>query len=186
MTVLEMPKKSKREILKELAAEINNHHSLFEESFRTSLEHGIEVGMLLIQAKNHAGHGNWTIWVNAFCPFKLRMAEYYMLVAKGWKELKTQSIADLTLTEVIKLLRQSNKINKNHNNKDTLPKDLQKELATLNKIFLEGTQSIKRIKEIERKKGKKVWARNGMALALVAKRAERMIEDWSEYFGKRN
>ena len=177
-----MPKKSKREILKELAAEINNHHSLFEESFRTSLEHGIEVGMLLIQAKNHAGHGNWTIWVNAFCPFKLRMAEYYMLVAKGWKELKTQSIADLTLTEVIKLLRQSNSPNKDREKKDTLPKDTGKLVVALSKSCLETKHLIERLDERE---GKGFWAKDDPAVARFAKRAEDLLEALREYLGKR-
>jgi len=178
----EMPKKSNREILKELAPEINKYHRVVEESLQTSLEYAIRAGILLIRAKFHARHGNWIVWVNASCDFGLRTAQFYMQLATHRKELNAKSISHLTVSDAVKLLQQSNKSNKNHNNKDPLPKDTGKLVAAFSKSCLETKHLIERIDE---KEGKEFWAKDDPTVARSAKRAENLMEALSEYFGKR-
>ncbi len=192
MTILvEMPKKDKKEIIVGgLVTEIKHHHGLFQESARMTVRHAIKVGILLIQAKRQVGHGNFTTWITASCPFKPRMAEFYMQVARRRKELeklKSKSIADLTLSGATKLLQQSNRPNKNRNNKDRnnkdpLPKETGKLAAAASKSCLETKHVIERLDE---RGGKGFWAKDDPAVARFAKRAEDLLEALSDYLGKR-
>ena len=183
MNVLTMPKKSEKEIsLGELTAEINKRHRLLEESARTTLQHAIEVGILLIRAKPQVGHGNWTTWIAASCPFQERMAQIYMQIAERREELaKAKSISDIA--GAIKQLQQSNRPNKNRNNKDTLPKETGKLAAAASKSCLETKHLIERIDERE---GKGFWAKDDPAVARVAKRGKELMSALIERFGERD
>jgi hypothetical protein len=90
----------------ELADRINAEHEEVKKAFRHGAEHAIEAGRLLVQAKATVRHGQWMEWVAENCLFSERTAQLYMRLAQEWPlvESKTQRIADLTLSDAIKLL----------------------------------------------------------------------------------
>ena len=46
-----------------LAARINEHHAACEQAMNTGLQHALEVGRLLVEAKAQVPHGEWAEWV---------------------------------------------------------------------------------------------------------------------------
>ena len=90
----------------ELPARINDTHEKVKQSLQRGAEHAIEAGRLLLQAKATVRHGNWLEWVGANCKFSERTAQLYMRLAeeRPLLESKPQRIADLTITDAIKLL----------------------------------------------------------------------------------
>lgn len=163
------------------AAQINRRHDLVRKSARKALLHAIKAGILLRRVKRREGYGNFTVWIAAHCTFSPRTAQFYMKVAGHRKELKkAKSISDLT--GAIKLLRKSNRPNKNGDNKDTLPKDTGKLVAALSKSCLETKHLIERIDE---KEGKEFWAKADPTVARVAKRAEDLMSALRVWFGER-
>lgn len=139
------------------AAQINKRHDLVRKSARKALVNAIKAGILLRRVKRRVGHGNFTVWIAAYCTFSPRTAELYMKVA-GHKEelLKTKSIS--FLTGAIKLLRQSNSPDKNGEKKDT---DLQDDLAALSKTLVTARTLMQRI---EKKRGWQFWRRGNKGL----------------------
>ena len=85
----------------------------------------------------------------------------------------------------MKLLRKSNKSNKNRNNKETLLKELREEYAKLSKSLVTTRKSIRRINEIEKNEGIKVWPQSSVTLTRIAKRAENLMSALREWFGER-
>jgi hypothetical protein len=94
--------------LAELEAQIKENHDLFLVSFRSSLGHALRVGQLLLQVKEHLGHGPFTGWVGSRCPFSVESARAYMRVARNLASVeegsKRQFATGLTLTDVLKRL----------------------------------------------------------------------------------
>jgi hypothetical protein len=90
----------------DLATRINAAHEEVKKALWRGAEHAIEAGRLLLQAKATVRHGNWIEWVGANCRFSERTAQLYMRLAQDAPSLeaKTQRIADLTVTDAIKLL----------------------------------------------------------------------------------
>src|SRR5215471_7836300 len=84
----------------ELPARIDDAHEKVKQSLQRGAEHAIEAGRLLLQAKATVRHGNWLEWVGANCKFSEHKAQLYMRLL----ESKPQRIADLTITDAIKLL----------------------------------------------------------------------------------
>lgn len=73
-----------------VADEINQEHELFTTSMRTSLDHAIRCGQLLIEQKERLEHGEWLPWVMENCAFSERHAQRYMELA-----LNTTRVSDL-------------------------------------------------------------------------------------------
>jgi len=92
--------------LKSLAGTINDTHAAAGASFRAGVQHAMEAGRLLIEAKEQVGHGEWLPWLRANCEFSERTAQAYMRVAKraGELEASPQRVADLPLREALALL----------------------------------------------------------------------------------
>jgi len=92
--------------LAKLANRINEHHRQAEAAIRSGLEHALEAGRLLVEAKTKCPHGGWGDWVESNCEFSQRTAQAYIRVAKRWPEIeaKAQSSADLTIDGALQLL----------------------------------------------------------------------------------
>jgi hypothetical protein len=78
---------SREHALDQLAVEVNQHHSTFICSIRTSLDHARAAGCTLRRAKNLLSHGEWTAWVQDHCKFSLRTAQKYLSLARMWNKL---------------------------------------------------------------------------------------------------
>jgi protein gp37 len=72
-----------QQLLPSLARQINAAHEAAVGSARDAIEHTIEVGNLLIEAKTKVKHGEWQDWVETNCQFSYRMCAKYMGVAKS-------------------------------------------------------------------------------------------------------
>lgn len=92
--------------LAKLATEINEHHRAAETALRSGLEHALEAGRLLMEAKGRCQHGTWGGWLEEHFEGSERTARVYMQVAKRWPEIqaKRQHVADLTFRDALKLL----------------------------------------------------------------------------------
>jgi hypothetical protein len=97
--------------LAELARLIREYQAQGLVAYRTSLEHAVMVGKLLLRAKQLLPHGEFTAWRKANCPrIGEGTARAYMRVAKADKlaaraiDPKRQSAAVLTLTDALKQL----------------------------------------------------------------------------------
>lgn len=90
--------------LDELAVEINEHHHAAEASMRSGLEHALEAGRLLIEAKRQCAYGTWGAWIGANCEFSERTAQAYMRLSRRWPELegKAQRVADLSFRRAMR------------------------------------------------------------------------------------
>jgi hypothetical protein len=94
--------------LADLAVRIKAEHEAAASAMQRSVEHAINVGELLIQAKALLKHGQWLPWLEEHCAMPERTAQFYMRVARHRKiveaEGKYARLADLTLEGVQKLL----------------------------------------------------------------------------------
>jgi hypothetical protein len=93
-------------LLPRLATEINKHCAAVKKAGRSAVEHAIEAGEKLIEAKRHAGHGNWLSWLCDNCPLlPERTAQLYMQMADHKDELaKSATVADLGFRQAVKML----------------------------------------------------------------------------------
>jgi ParB-like chromosome segregation protein Spo0J len=88
-----------------LAERINAEHAQCEAGFRAGLDHAIEAGRLLIEAKALCGHGGWLAWLAENCAVSQRTAQAYMRLARNQTALSnTQRVADLPMREALALL----------------------------------------------------------------------------------
>jgi len=104
--------------LPELARDINAEHELARAAFQKGLEHGRNVGELLLKAKAQikAQGGKWLPWLLENCDVGVRMAQAYMRLAERWPQLvraveDTQRVAyleDLPMREALALLATHN------------------------------------------------------------------------------
>ena len=92
--------------LAQLAAEINACHAQALAAARTALEHARRAGLLLTEAKQACGHGQWLPWLQANVSFSERTAQGYIQIAGRWQELESnpQRIADLTVRGALDFL----------------------------------------------------------------------------------
>jgi len=67
----------KHDVLPTLAGNIMRAHAEAERSLRSSVEHAIRAGELLLQAKKTCGHGSWSIWLRDNIDFSERLAQAY-------------------------------------------------------------------------------------------------------------
>jgi hypothetical protein len=92
--------------LPDLAARIRLYHRKTSESLRESVQHAMDAGDLLIEAKAQLKHGQWLPWLSEHCAISERSAQLYMRVAKGRAviEVKSAQFADLNLNQIAALL----------------------------------------------------------------------------------
>jgi hypothetical protein len=94
--------------LADLAARINAEHEAVIHAIGRGLDHAINCGRLLIEAKAQLEHGQWLPWLRDHCPASLpeRTASHYMRLARGASELEAKSatVADLSVRDALRLL----------------------------------------------------------------------------------
>src|SRR5271169_5322727 len=78
--------------LADLARRINIAH---ETVVASSIEHAVEAGKLLLEAKAQVPHGEWMKWLKANCKVSGRTARLYMQIANDPSRMAT--VANLTL-----------------------------------------------------------------------------------------
>jgi hypothetical protein len=87
-----------------LAARINERHALALGAARTAIEHALEVGRLLIEAKTQVAHGKWLPWIEANLTFGPRQAQKYIRLAQHGDAAKCDSNSHLTINQAVALL----------------------------------------------------------------------------------
>ena len=90
-----------------LAERINREHRAAEVALNTGLEHALEAGRLLIEAKAQVAHGEWLPWLERHFEGAPRTARVYVQLARRWpqiKEAKRQRVANLSVRSAVKLL----------------------------------------------------------------------------------
>jgi hypothetical protein len=92
-----------------LAERINAEHRACQAAARTSLEHAMNAGDLLIEAKAECPHGTWQDWFDANLKgsLSLRTAQVYMYLARRREEVgeaKAQSSALTSIAHALHLL----------------------------------------------------------------------------------
>jgi hypothetical protein len=86
---------------------INAEHHACEAAVNAALEHAMNAGDLLLEAKDKAPHGTWQGWLEGNFDGSIRTAQAYMRVAARRAEVeaaKTQSSAPLSLDGALKAL----------------------------------------------------------------------------------
>jgi hypothetical protein len=68
--------------LDSLAHEINRQQQLAEAHYRTSMDHAVRVGQLLLEAKGQCQQGGWLTWIAANTSVSERVAQMYMRLAR--------------------------------------------------------------------------------------------------------
>ena len=121
-----------------LVERINSEHRLCRDALRTTLEHAVNVGVLLIEAKAHVNHGEWEKWIKDNCEFSARSAQGYMRAARMLPDLKAQRVADLSLREALAALAEP------ASRLEDLEKDLTPERVH---ACLDGAAALKEIRE---------------------------------------
>jgi Protein of unknown function (DUF3102) len=90
-----------------LAKRINDEHERCEGAVYAALEHAMNAGDLLLEAKDKTPHGTWQGWLEGNFVGSIRTAQAYMRVAARREEVeaaKTQSSAPLSLDGALKAL----------------------------------------------------------------------------------
>ena len=90
-----------------LAKRINEEHKRCEGAVNAALEHAMNAGDLLLEAKDTSPHGTWQGWLEGNFAGSVRTAQAYMRVASRRDEVeaaKTQSSAPLSLDGALRAL----------------------------------------------------------------------------------
>jgi len=98
--------------LPDLAAQINAAHAAATTAANAAVQHALNAGQLLIEAKNQTPHGQWLPWLAANCSFSVRTSQAYVRLARELPKLdepNTQRVAHLPLREVLELLADDSK-----------------------------------------------------------------------------
>ncbi len=83
--------KRRLESLDNLAAQINNEHRYCESALKSSLDHALKVGELLVEAKSRCPYGAWEAWLKQNFDGSLQVAQAYMRMAQGGEEVQVKS-----------------------------------------------------------------------------------------------
>ena len=90
-----------------LIVKINSEYQQFEDVSKRGLLHLRNVGEGLLKARELCKHGQWLQWLSTNCPaIAERTAQAAMQISRSWKviEVKSASVADLTINEALKLI----------------------------------------------------------------------------------
>lgn len=93
--------------LSDLSARIRVEHHATSAALKSSVEHAMAAGDLLLEAKALVPHGQWLPWLAEHCEMSERTAQLYMRTAKNRAAVELQmrnTVADLTLNEAAALL----------------------------------------------------------------------------------
>jgi Protein of unknown function (DUF3102) len=93
--------------LPDLAQAIEREHLAAHQAARTALEHALECGRLLIEAKAQVGHGRWLAWVEEHLSFGPRQATNYLRLAREVPKLSEgnrQRVSDLSMRDALNQL----------------------------------------------------------------------------------
>jgi N6-adenosine-specific RNA methylase IME4 len=118
-----------RRSLADLAARIRAEHEAVAIAIKRGLEHAINAGDLLIQAKARlAHHGQWLPWLKENCAIPERTAQHYMRLWRGRDMLadETRNVADLSVREAVALIAKSQRLARiiaSSNSNSPLPTD---------------------------------------------------------------
>ena len=74
-------------VAENLLVRIEQEHAAINAAISTALDHAVECGRLLIEAKSGLPHGAWLPWVEANLSFGARQAQKYMQLAETKCEL---------------------------------------------------------------------------------------------------
>ena len=89
--------------ISELAAQINDAHRHATQAAQAAVEHAINAGNLLLQAKAHVKHGAWLTWMKENCEVSERTAQAYMRLAREYPKLETSKAQRLRICRCGKL-----------------------------------------------------------------------------------
>ena len=93
-----------------LADRINAEHEACHSAMQKGLEHALEAGRLLLEAKKGLPHGEWLPWLKGNCPeIGQRTSQNYMRLASEMPKLepaKAQRVADLSYRDAIRVISQ--------------------------------------------------------------------------------
>lgn len=93
------PEPSALSALPDLAQRINEHHRAAEADARSALQHALEAGRLLVEAKkSQCQHGQWVAWLADHFDGSERTAQAYMRVSRHWPELEAKAQTSALLT----------------------------------------------------------------------------------------
>jgi DUF3102 family protein len=92
--------------LTDLAARINAEHVAAEQAYQSGVEHALQCGDLLLEAKSLLPHGQWLPWLESNCSVSSRSARLYMQLAGNRQalEAKSATVANLTMQGALQLL----------------------------------------------------------------------------------
>jgi hypothetical protein len=100
-------KLSKRDnSLADLAVRIREEHAATATALKHGIDHAMNAGDLLIEAKALLKHGQWLPWLDKHCLMSQRTAQLYMRLAKARPEVEAQkrNVAYLPVREAVALL----------------------------------------------------------------------------------
>jgi hypothetical protein len=101
--------------LADLAARIRAEHEATSTALKSSVEHAMRAGDLLIEAKAQFKHGEWLPWLAEHCAMSERTAQLYMRIAKNRATIEANirnGVADLTLGQAAALMMMTADIKK--------------------------------------------------------------------------
>jgi hypothetical protein len=97
-------------VLSDLATRIREAHERCHASMTQGLQHALEAGQLLIQAKDQIPHGEWLTWLQTHCDIGERQSQNYMRLARDLPRLNpanTQRVADLSVRQALTLVSEN-------------------------------------------------------------------------------
>lgn len=92
--------------LPNLARLINVAHERSEKAIATGLQHAVEAGRLLTEAKAKLAHGQWLPWIDENCSFSPRTAQRYIKMFEEFGGSNATHVSHLTFTDALKLVEQ--------------------------------------------------------------------------------
>jgi hypothetical protein len=93
--------------LVDLAERIRVEHEATSAALKSSVEHAMTAGDLLLEAKAQVKHGQWPPWLTEHCAMSERTAQLYMRIAKNRATIEgniRNGVADLTLGQAAALM----------------------------------------------------------------------------------
>jgi len=89
-----------------LAERINAEHHAAEAALNSGLQHALEAGRLLLEAKAQVGHGVWLPWLERHFEGSPRTARLYVQLTKHLPEISQNgnAVANLNVRQAVKLL----------------------------------------------------------------------------------
>jgi hypothetical protein len=90
-----------------VAKKIGKAHAACEGAMKDGLQHALEAGRLLLDAKSKVKHGDFAAWVEKSCGITSRLSQRYMQIAREYPKLETANasrVADLSFRDALSLV----------------------------------------------------------------------------------